>query len=275
MKTVRVIAILGSFFLHLITGSILSSGLFLLWSEPVLAIEALPGSTWGNLPHSVQGLTGSGAAGWINQGIDWTTLPGGITLNTHAEFRYRARKEQKEYYNSEGPAIGLEFKKSLFRLGVDYFWEKLPEWPGGVQRSHNREVYLTGFYGWDLYNVNNPNLSGMAGFPGSAWFDLSYDINGLTGSSAMGFVNQGIDWMTLPGGITFNTYAEYRYRGRTKQNQYYNAEGLVIGLEFKKTPFRLGMDYYWERFPKLGERSPSLEYYLTWYIDWDLKQVNK
>lgn len=252
--------------------TVLLCGLIFFVSTPAQGIEALPGSTWGNLTHSVQGLTGSSGIAWINQGIDWTKLPGDITVNTYVEYRYRARTEQNDYFNSEGPAIGCELKKSYFRLGIDYYWERFPKLD---TYSNNREFYLNGYYSWDLHTSRNPLPLGIIGFPGAVWANLTYDINGLTGSSAMGWINQGIDWITLPGGITFNTYAEYRYRARTKQNTYYDAQGPAVGLEFKKSFFRLGMDYYWERFPKLGEQSHSLEYYLTWYIDWDLKQFIK
>jgi hypothetical protein len=249
-------------------------GLFLMVSSPASGIEGLPGSTWGNLSHSVQGLTGSSAMGWINQGIDWTTLPGDITFNTYVEYRYRARTKQKEYYNAQGPAIGLEFKKSYFRLGADYYQQRFPKLG---ETSYNREVYLNGFYDWDLSRPGRSLPLGIVGFPGAVWGNETYFLNGLTGSGVMGWINQGIDWITLPGGIIFNTYVEYRYRARTKQREYYDAEGPAVGLEFKKASFRLGMDYYWEQFPKLGEgeHSHSLEYYLIWYLDWDLLRSKK
>jgi hypothetical protein len=156
---------------------------------------------------------------------------------------------------------------------MDYYWVRYPKLG---ERSSDREFYLNGYYSWDLLNkAQGPVPWGIIGLPGAVWGNATYDIKGLTGSSAMGWINQGIDWITLPGGITFNTYAEYRYRARTKEKEFYNAEGPVVGLEFKKAFFRLGMDYYWERFPQLGERSYSLEYYLTWYLDWDLKKVIK
>jgi hypothetical protein len=256
-------------------GCVLPCGIVFAVSTPALGIESLPGSSWGILTHSSNSLTGSGGMGWINQGIDWFTLPGGITFNTYAEYRYRERSRQNDFYNAQGPAVGLEFKKSIFKAGMDYYWENLPRFPGGGGRSHNREFYLTGYYGWDVNKLSNVHLPGIAGLPGAIWFNLTYDINGLTGSGGMGWINQGIDWFTLPGGITFNTYAEYRYRERTRLNDFYNAQGPVVGLEFKKAFFKVGTDYYWESYPELGQRSNYLEIYLTWYIDWDLKHLIK
>ncbi len=244
------------------------------------AIEGLPGSTWGTITDSFHGYgpaNGVGAMGWVNQGIDWTTLPGGITFNTYAEYRYRERAQNEQYYNAQGPALGLEFKYSFLKLGADYYWEKLPKWPGGAQRSNTREYYLTGYYNWDLNKATGLNSSKIVGLPGSVWFNMTYDAKGLTGSGVMGWINQGIDWTTLPGGIIFNTFAEYRYRERTKQFQYYDAQGPAVGIEFKKSVFRLGLDYYWETDPELqGRRNFGYyELYLTWYIDWDLKKLTQ
>ncbi len=242
-------------------------------STPAHGIEGLSGSTWGNLTQSVNGLTGSGAEGWIRQGVDWFSLPGGITFDTYAEYRFRTRTKQQQYYNAQGPVLGLEFKKSSFRLGLDYYWEEYPDWPGGTQRSHNREFYLTGYYNWDARKLINLTSSKIVGLPGAVWFNLTYDINGLTGSGAQGWINQGLDWFTLPHDIIFNTYAEYRYRAQTKQREYYNAYGPALGIELKKSYFRLGTDYYWETYPDWpggAQHSNYLEVYLTWYIDWDL-----
>lgn len=247
-------------------------------STPAHGIEGLSGSTWGNLTQSVNGLTGSGAQGWIKQGVDWFSLPDGILFDTYVEYRFQARTKQQQYYNAHGPVLGLELKKSSFRLGLDYYWEVYPDWPGGVQRSHNREFYLTGYYNWDVKKLSNINTSKIVGLPGAVWFDLTYDINGLTGSGAQGWINQGIDWFTLPYGIIFNTYAEYRYQMQTKKKEYYNAYGPVLGVELKKSYFRFGMDYYWETYPNWpggAQHSNYLEAYLTWYIDWDLLKMVK
>jgi hypothetical protein len=108
--------------------------------------------------------------------------------------------------------------------------------------------------------------------PGSTWGQLSHDDDNLVGTGAMGYINQGVDWIKLPGEITFNTFAEFRYRLRDKNNDFYNAYGPAVGVEFKKSFFKLGINYYWEQFPSLDERSNKLQFYLSWFYDWDLKQ---
>ena len=115
----------------------------------------------------------------------------------------------------------------------------------------------------------------IEGLPGSTWGQAAHDFDSLVGSSTLGYVNQGIDWTTLPGGITFNTFAEFRYRLRTENNDFYNAYGPALGIELRKYIFKLGADYYWQRFPGLSEWDNKFQIYLTWYYDWDLKQLKK
>ena len=234
------------------------------WAEPI----GYSGGIWGQGTHDDDLISGSGGMGWIHQGVDWVNLPGEIVFNTYAEYRYRTRKLNRPYYDSQGPAVGMEFKKDFLTIGSDVYWERLPELG---RSSTNRELYITWFYEWDF---NKENKSGSFALPGSSWGNLTYDVDGLNGSGAQGFVNQGVDWFTLPGGIVTNTYAEYRHRSRTKNNQYYDAGGPAVGLEFKKWFLHLGVDYYWERDPLLNLSSNRTQFYLTWYYTWDLKDLS-
>ncbi|MHB8482604.1 MAG: hypothetical protein ACYDBV_07720 [Nitrospiria bacterium] len=231
-----------------------------------IAIEGLPGSTWDYLSHDVDSLVGTGAMGFINQGIDWMKLPGGAMLNSYGEFRYRFRSENRTYFDAYGEALGIELRKSSLHLGVDYFWERFPELAGG--NSNTFEYYLYGFYDWDL---KGKNIDKVAGFPGSTWFEVFRDANNLEGNGAMGFINQGIDWVKLPGGVMLNTFEEFRYRFRSENRPYFNAYGEALGVEFKKSIFHLGVDFFWERYPELDAASNKVEFYLSWFYDWDLK----
>lgn len=237
-------------------------------------VQGLPGSTWGQITYENNGISGVGSMGNINQGVDWLTLPGGIVFNTFAEYRYRVRSKNKLYYDTQGPALGIGFKKSIFQLGFDLYWEHFPELG---KTSKNRELYLTCFYDWNLKSYDNPGFLGIniKGLPGSIWGTLTYDVNGLNGSGAQGFVNQGIKWATLPGNIDLITFAEYRYRARTKNQKYYDAQGPALGIEFRKAFLNWGIDYYWERLPGLGEGSGKVQIYLTWFYDWNLKKYLK
>ncbi len=120
--------------------------------------------------------------------------------------------------------------------------------------------------------VSPENAVAVEGLPGSTWGSVSQDADNIEGPGAIGYLNQGVDWTTLPGGVVFNTFAEFRYRIRGGNKTYYNAYGPALGLELRKWSFHLGMDYYWQRFPELDESSNRLRYYLSWYYDWDLKR---
>ena len=234
------------------------------WAEPV----GYSGGIWGQATHDDDQTSGSGGMGWIHQGVDWVKLPGDIVFSTYAEYRYRTREFNRPYYDSQGPAVGMEFKKDFITFGSAVYWEKLPEL--GTS-SANKELYVTWFYEWDF---SKENKSGSFTLPGSSWGNLTYDVDGPNGSGAQGFINQGVDWFFLPGGVVTNMYGEYRHRSRTKNSKYYDAGGPAVGLEFKKWFLHLGVDYYWERDPLLNLSSNRTQFYLTWYYTWDLKGLS-
>jgi len=112
----------------------------------------------------------------------------------------------------------------------------------------------------------------IKGLPGSTWGQASYEKADIAGPGVLGYVNQGIDWITLPGDLTLNTFAELRYRLREDNKEFYNGYGPVIGVELRRSPWHIGMDYYWERYPELSETSNRLQFYVSWFHDWDLKK---
>lgn len=232
------------------------------------AIEGLPGANWVFLSHDIHGLTGSGGMGWIEQGIDWVELPAHIMFNTYVQYSLRDRTKEEAYYDVRGPSIGLKFKKSYFDLGVNYYWLEYPELEGNDSDEEGFEATFSWYYWKDLKAKDSDFIA--EGFPLSTWGKLSHDGNGLTGSSAMGWIQQGIDWFTLPGNIVVDTYVKYSYRARTKEEEYFNAQGPSVGLEFTKSYFKAGISYYWEDYPELDERQDTAQYYFGWYYYWDL-----
>ena len=226
------------------------------------AIVGLPGFTWGNITNSRT--TGTGISFLVNQGIDWVKLPGDIIFNTFAEYRYRSRSKDNRYFDEQGQAVGFELKKSIFRLGAEYSWDRYVE---------QKSAYLAWYDDWYKYMKKRGEEGGfpIEGLSGETYGKISHDLENTTGTSISGHVNQGIDWFTLPGDIVFNTYAEYRFSFRTKDNLYYNAHGPAVGVELQKKPFRIGMDYYWETGTKRHATDKKLGVYLRWYYDWDLK----
>ena len=150
-------------------------------------IQALPGSSWGEISYDDDRLVGGGAIGHINQGIDWITLPGDFTLNTFVEFRYRFRSENKRFYNVFGEAIGVQLKKRYFDIGINYLWERFPNLVGN---SNNVQYYLNWYYGWDLEGkISLSDQLNILGLPGNSWGEISYEDNSLTGAGAIGHIN--------------------------------------------------------------------------------------
>lgn len=255
-----------------LAGAILFCTVFFVAPSGALEIQGLPGSVWGQTTYDNDGLTGSGFMGFMNQGVHWLTLPGETKLVTFAEYRLRTRAHNKTYYDTRGSALGVELRKSIFSLGAAYYWEYFP---GLRTTSKNREVYLYWFYDWDLKPKDKDLFLGIKGLPGSNWASLTYDINGLNGSGAQGFINQGIDWFKLPGDVMVNTFVEYRFKTRTQNTTYYNTSGTAVGLDFKKSVFHFGVNYYWEKLPELKQTSNRAQLYVYWFHSWDLKDYFK
>ena len=113
----------------------------------------------------------------------------------------------------------------------------------------------------------------VEGYYGSTWGEIFHDDDQLVGTGAMGYANQGIDWLKLPGEILVTTYGEVRYRFRSENRPYFNAYGEALGFEFRKSSLHMGIDYLWERFPELAAYSSGLEYYFSYYYDWDFKKM--
>ena len=243
--------------------------------SPSFAIEGLPGGNWVSLNHDVGGITGSGGMGWINQGVDWVILPGDVTFNTYVEYGLRGRSKEEEYFNAKGPSVGIELSKSYFTAGVDYYWIEYPEYPEQGLRDEGYEYTFGWYYSKDL----KPSESALPleGIPFSTWGKLSNDASGPTGSGGMGWIQQGVDWITLPGDVTVNTFIKYSYRAREKENEYYDARGPSIGIEFSKSFFSAGVSRYWEEFPESPDRNErkaqaTTQYFAGWYYTWDLME---
>ena len=235
-----------------------------------LAVEGYPGSAWSSLSYDDDKLNGANSAGmgFVNQGIQWFTLPTNAHFVTYAEYRRRARTYHPEYYDTGGPAVGAELRWDYITAGVDYYWERL------VGATSNREqYYISTYYTWSLAN----KLGWAEALPGAVWATATYDNDDYSGSGLMGFVNQGIQWTTLPGDIPFITYVEYRYRTRNKNQGWYDTKGPAAGFEFRKSYFSLGADYYMlqelegpQTDTKWAENS-HWQVYFTLFIPWDLK----
>ncbi len=248
---------------------LLACVLISIFPSDAFAIKGLPGDTWGLTTQYLGNKSFSGISAFVSQGVDWFDLPLGITFNTFVEYRYKYRTKEKIYFDASGTAVGIDFKKSAFHLRTDYYWEKMP---GLNTFTQNRQTYLTWYYDWYTYmkQRSEKNRIKVQAITGYTWGKINHDYDGRTGTSISGFVNEGIDWFDLPGKITFNTFVEYRFNGRTMDKYYYDSNGPAIGLEFKKDIFKFGMDYFWEHYREQNVTDRTWRLYLTWYYYWDL-----
>jgi tetratricopeptide (TPR) repeat protein len=240
------------------------------FSRIMSAIAGLSGSSYGSVTQDIKGSTGLAVSGWIKQGIDWFRLPGDILFSTYGEYKHSARTGDKRYFDESGYGVGAEFKKGIFTFGGEYFWDTYTQ----QQTTLTRPLYLTWYHDWTKriwFEDEEHAWIKMNALSGSTYGKITHDFSGLTGTGVSGYLNQGIDWFTLPGGITFNTYGEYRFGFRTKDTLYYNAHGPAVGFEFQRKPFTLGFNAYWQLYPERSLMDRQIGAYLRWYLDWDLK----
>lgn len=242
-------------------------------SRVLSPFEGLPGDSFGKIVQDLDGGAGISLSFYVNQGIDWVKLPGGIILNTYGEYRYSTRSNQSLYFNESGEALGITLKKSIFKLGLEYYWQSFPDQNANYLTTN---TYLAWYQDWSKYVRSRADESWFSidGFSGETYGKITYDLNDPVNGSGFGFsgfTNEGIDWLTLPGEITLNTHAEFRYGFRTNNNYYNNSFGPALVIELQKLPFKLGMEYYWDRYTEQNITQQSWTVYLLWHYYWDLK----
>ena len=240
-------------------------------SKLLLPIVGLPGNIFGNLSHDLHGVTGTGLSATINQGVDWLKLPWDVMLRSYGEIWYRTRTRDSLYYDILGQAVGTELRKSDFRLGGEYISEK---YTTQSKRNSGASLFIGWYQDWYKYLYDRSEDAGwfnIQSLSGSTYGKLAYDLTGATGTGVSGSINQGIDWLRLPGNILLNSFVEYRYSFRTGDNVYYNEHGPVIGTEFQRSPFRAGIENYWEHDTERHLLNSRTNAYLKWYYGWDLK----
>lgn len=229
-----------------------------------------PGSTYGDVTRNFNGVEGTGSQGWARQGVTWLRVKG-IDINTYAEYSWRMRTKNKKYYNAYGPGLMAALEKGSFSLGLEYEWLRYPIVP---RTTNSASLFLLWYDAVDSYalagGTGKKKRTPMA-LPLSTWGRLNYDLHGAEGSGSQGWVKQGADWFGLGRGWTFETYAAYNWRLRTKSRNYYNAFGPSLGLECYRKAVKIGFEYLWQRFPQDHISARSLNLYLNWYYGWNLK----
>ena len=240
-------------------------------SEVLSPIVGLSGFTYGAMSHDLQGATGTGASMVLNQGIDLVKLPWDVLLRTYGELSYRTRSKDFNYYDLFGHSLGIELKKSIFRLGAEYVSE---QYTTRNKLDTGPHLFLGWYHDWYKYMYDRSEEAGwfnIQSLAGSTYGKVSDDLGGSTGTGVSGSIIQGVNWLTLPGSMMLNSFVEYRYNFRTRDNVYYNEHGPVVGTELQRSPFRAGIECYWEHDTERHLLNSRVSVYLKWYYGWDLK----
>lgn len=159
--------------------------------------------------------------------------------------RARAAYEQKRYKEAE-----LYFKKVLDAEPDDEDSKTL------LESSIYRQTRISKI------------LTPIVGLSGSSYGSFFHDLQGSTGTGVSALLNQGIDWVKLPGNVLLRTYGELWYRTRSEDFKYYDLVGYSLGLELQKSIFRLGSEYVTERYTTQNKSNAGPQIFLGWYKDW-------
>lgn len=237
-------------------------------------LKGIPGYTWGSVDHGFDD-DDTSVSFLINQGINLAEFPDDITLNTFVEYRSMDNDWQSVYEEDE-VVFGLELQRTPFNFGVEYSPAK---WRDDELDEDITTAYLSWYHSWYKFlrrrgsDISNP--FDVNAYAGSTYGRISHQLyNGDEGTTARGFVRQGMDWftsLTKAGELTLNTYAAYRFRFRTENEYWYNAHGPAVGIELQRPPFTLGADYMWQINSERDTEEARYGIYLTWYYDWNLR----
>ncbi|HVC09173.1 MAG TPA: hypothetical protein VNH15_04465 [Elusimicrobiota bacterium] len=102
-------------------------------------------------------------------------------------------------------------------------------------------------------------------YPFSNWGEFLSDFNKVQGGVTQGWVQQGVDWVKLPGGAVFDTFGGYYWMARSDNQTYYNQNGPYAGAMISRGAFSVGGQYYWETFPALRQYVRDPQVFGSWY----------
>lgn len=221
-------------------------------------VLGLPGSTWGEASRDTEHYEGWSTQGNVQQGLDWLKLPKEHLFDTYVKGSWRFRDQHPLYYDAWSPGAGAEIRGSFYRLGVEYAHTRYPELGEELDTAWAQLVW---YLDWTLGRR----------YPGAAWGQVTHSFDGYEGTGSQGYVNQGVRLAALPGGVAMSAFGEYRWRVRALNNTYYDTHGPAVGLDFRRDFLRAGFEHYWEFLPGLARWDQRNVFFVSWYLNWDLK----
>ncbi|MBI3565739.1 MAG: hypothetical protein HY079_11125 [Elusimicrobia bacterium] len=208
-------------------------------------------------------------------GLRPARLPGGLTFDTFGGYAWRARDLNERYYNADGAYVGAQVSRGIFSAGAQYAWQRYPL----LRQNADGAVLFGAWYARkDLAPwTGTPSWRDhrAVAVPFSAWGRVERDFNGIEGFGSQGWIEQGVDWLTLPGGIVLDTFGAFRWQVRSLNDQYYDVYGPAAGVHLARGPFDLDLEYAWRKYPHLSRSQSGPQLSLTWYLDWDLAKLRR
>jgi len=139
------------------------------------------------------------------------------------------------------------------------------------------KVFLETYGAWRLSTANS--MAPFLALPGITWAELrlpaSQGPEDRHNVIFEGTVEQGIDWVRVPGGGLLNTYAAVDITKDSKEHAYNNsvALGLGVRLKYQVSPgwtIQPGMEAVRDHRWSIGSTRDDILIYLNWYRSWDI-----
>lgn len=109
-------------------------------------------------------------------------------------------------------------------------------------------------------------------YPGAVWTDTGRELDGEEGTYSQGMVRQGVEWLKPTPETGLQTYAQYNWRFRSKNEKYFNAWTPGVGIQLTSKYIGTGFEFSWPQYTELGESVKNYNVYINWFRYVDLMQ---
>jgi len=234
---------------------------------PLFALTptAYPGGIWMQSGRDTNLMDGTNAQGFVQQGVEVLRLDNGQRLKLYGKFNWRYRSLNPDYYNNYTPYIGADYTFKYFDLGVDFGW---PTYTGISNINKDYSIYAGWYRYWSLKSWSTLDL--IKALPLSLWGSASYDLAYNNGSSTMGWIRQDVSLLWLPHNIMAGPFAEFDWRLRGRNPDYFNYTAYSAGLMIGSDVLKFEAKYSWRSLPKLNRKDRGVQLIISLNKGWDL-----
>jgi len=218
-----------------------------------------------NSGRDTSGIDGTYTQGMVRQGAELLKA-GGLPLQAYGKYVWRLRTLNKDYYNSHTPYVGAMLSSKYADVGAEFGW---PHYSGIANGARDYSIFANWSRYWSLKEWSKSDL--IKALPLSTWGSAAYDLSNENGSSTLGWAKLQADVFWLPHNVMAGPFLAYDWRLRSRNADYFNFSGVSAGFEAGNDVVQLGAKYAWRNYPRLGQSSRGLEFYITLYKAWDLR----